>query len=340
MTASTEPSDSKEEAKNELLKEVKGLLAMRAMVRKEVLEEVKATMEAKLGMLEKRELAWKEEKREALAELDLAKQRMREEVLKEFEEKEMALVAKAEEVKEAVREEMRAEHASKDNLKMAVASMPATVTQVVSHLPMLVLSVFKNKWDDYCGDWSDWNSEGEVESPVRFDSTLKNVVRGPPGAPAGEIDLKTGLFTCNMSGHYTVTFSAYAQNYSGQGVWLQLSHSGKDVPASKWRCKVSEKALGGEGVLCQDRRCSLGTKPDGTGHCKEINECFVEGWVYSQGCRSVAIHMKKGDTLQLMARKDGKEMHMGTLWQITFNINLACVDEHAMKTLNINLDED
>ena len=118
---------------------------------------------------------------------------------------------------------------------------------------------------------------------------------------------------------------------------------------------------GGEGVLCQDRRCSLGTKPDGTGHCKEINECFVEGWVYSQvhgaefpaaffvmehnhlsrfgdrlrymrsaytmtesstllkimqlcckcpnpnqhlmsmfskGCRSVVIHMKKGDTLQ------------------------------------------
>ena len=32
-------------------------------------------------MLEKRELAWREEKREALAELDLAKERMREEVL-------------------------------------------------------------------------------------------------------------------------------------------------------------------------------------------------------------------------------------------------------------------
>ena len=32
-------------------------------------------------MLEKRELAWREEKREALAELDLAKDRMREEVL-------------------------------------------------------------------------------------------------------------------------------------------------------------------------------------------------------------------------------------------------------------------
>ena len=41
-------------------------------------------MEAKLGMLEKRELAWKEEKREALAELDLAKQRIREEVLKDI----------------------------------------------------------------------------------------------------------------------------------------------------------------------------------------------------------------------------------------------------------------
>ena len=30
-----------------------------------------------------------------------------------------------------VREEMRAEHASKDNLKKAVASMPATVAQVL-----------------------------------------------------------------------------------------------------------------------------------------------------------------------------------------------------------------
>ena len=36
----TQPSGLREEAKNELLKEVKGLLAMRAMVRKEVLEEV------------------------------------------------------------------------------------------------------------------------------------------------------------------------------------------------------------------------------------------------------------------------------------------------------------
>ena len=36
----TQPSGLREEAKNELLEEVKGLLAMRAMVRKEVLEEV------------------------------------------------------------------------------------------------------------------------------------------------------------------------------------------------------------------------------------------------------------------------------------------------------------
>ena len=36
----TQHSGLREVAKNELLKEVKGLLAMRAMVRKEVLEEV------------------------------------------------------------------------------------------------------------------------------------------------------------------------------------------------------------------------------------------------------------------------------------------------------------
>ena len=43
------------------------------------------------------------------------------------------------------------------------------------------------------------------------------------------------------------------------------------------------------GVLCQDRRCSLGTGPDGTGHCKEINDCFVEGWVYSQVLKMVMV---------------------------------------------------
>ena len=57
---------------------MKGLLSIRARVRKEVLEEVKEAMEAKLGVLEKREMAWREEKREALAELDLCKERMRE----------------------------------------------------------------------------------------------------------------------------------------------------------------------------------------------------------------------------------------------------------------------
>jgi len=337
MTTTAEPNVLREEAKSELLKEMKELLSMRARVRKEVLEEVKEAMEGKLAILEKREMAWKEEKREALAELDLWKERMREEAIKQMEAMEVYLVTKSEEVKEVVREEMREEHASKATLKKAVETMPLTVAQVVSQLPTLLLSVFKNKWDDYSGEWSHWNNEGEVESALSFDSTLKNHVRG---AMAGEMDLKTGLFTCHMSGHFTVTFSAYAQNYSGQGVWLQLSHSGKDVPESKWRCKVSEKALGGEGVVCQDRRCSLGTEPDGTGHCKEINNCFIEGWFYSQGCRSVVIHMKKGDTLQLMARKDGKEMHMGTLWQITFNVNLACLDSHALMALNFNLDED
>ena len=43
------------------------------------------------------------------------------------------------------------------------------------------------------------------------------------------------------------------------------------------------------GVLCQDRRCSLGTGPDGTGHCKEINDCFIEGWVYSQVIMTVVL---------------------------------------------------
>ena len=36
------------------------------------------------------------------------------------------------------------------------------LAKVVSQLPTLLLSVFKNKWDDYSGEWSDWNTEGEV----------------------------------------------------------------------------------------------------------------------------------------------------------------------------------
>ena len=60
--------------------EVKGLLSMRARVRKEVLEEVKEAVEVRLGVLKKREMAWRGEKREASAELDLCKckERMRE----------------------------------------------------------------------------------------------------------------------------------------------------------------------------------------------------------------------------------------------------------------------
>ena len=53
-------------------------MSMRAMVRKDVLEEVKEALEEKLGVLEKREMAWREEKREALADLDMCKERMRE----------------------------------------------------------------------------------------------------------------------------------------------------------------------------------------------------------------------------------------------------------------------
>ena len=87
-------------------------------------------MEGKLAILEKREMAWKEEKREALAELDLWKERMREEAIKQMEAMEVYLVTKSEEVKEVVREEMREEHASKATLKKAVETMPLTVAQV------------------------------------------------------------------------------------------------------------------------------------------------------------------------------------------------------------------
>ena len=61
-----------------------------------------------------------------------------------------------------------------------------------------------------------------------------------------------------------------------------------------------------------------------------------------------------------MARKDGKEMKIGTLWQVTLNldldlnsnsnkslyrqvtlnINLATLDSHALKALDFNLDQD
>ena len=125
-----QPNVLREEAKSELLKEVKGLLSMRARVRKEVLEEVKEAMEVKLGVLEKREMAWREEKREALAELDLCKERMREEAMKQMEVMELGLATKSEEVKESVRDEMRGEYASKATLKKAVETMPLTVAQV------------------------------------------------------------------------------------------------------------------------------------------------------------------------------------------------------------------
>ena len=135
--------------------------------------------------------------------------------MKQMEEMEVALTAKSEEVKEAVRDDMRAEHASKATLKKAVETMPTTVaqvasfflpphifhrpyhsflflllfpvlvsflplTQVVAQLPTLLISVFKNKWDDYSGEWSDWNTEGEVKFKNCLDIS-KNHLLKPSG---------------------------------------------------------------------------------------------------------------------------------------------------------------
>ena len=46
--------------------------------------------------------------------------------------------------------------------RLILTTLNLLLAKVVSQLPTLLLSVFKNKWDDYSGEWSDWNTEGEV----------------------------------------------------------------------------------------------------------------------------------------------------------------------------------
>jgi len=247
---------------------------MRAEMKKELMEEVEDAMEVRLRNIEEREKTWRGERAEALAHLEKEKEVVRADLLAEIHKKGESLAAKLDKVKQSVKDEMREELATKACLREAVETVPGAVKSVVGSLPVLLISAFKNEWS-------------QPDSTITYDSFLTNHNRG---ANAGELDLKTGVFTCAQAGHFTVTFSAYAQLQPGEGVWLHLAHQGEEVVESKWRHKVSDGAVG--------------------------------SWLYCQGCRSVTVHLKRGETLQVMERKESN----GKLWQFTLTIALDCLD--------------
>jgi len=247
---------------------------MRAEMKKELMEEVEAAMEVRFTNIEEREKTWRGERAEALAQLEKEKEVVRAELLADVQKKGEQMAVKLDKVKESVKDEMREELATKSCLREAVETVPEAVKSVVASLPTLVISAFKNEWT-------------QPDSTITYDSFLTNHSRG---ANAGELDLKTGVFTCAQAGHFTVTFSAYAQLQPGEGVWLHLAHQEEEVVESKWRHKVSDGAVG--------------------------------GWIYCQGCRSVTVHLKQGETLQVVDRKESK----GKLWQFTLTIALNCLD--------------
>ena len=64
-------------------------------------------------------------------------------------------------VKESVKDEMREELATKACLREAVETVPEAVKSVVSRLPVLLVSAFKNEWT-------------QPDSTITYDSFLTN----------------------------------------------------------------------------------------------------------------------------------------------------------------------
>ena len=68
---------------------------------------------------------------------------------------------------------------------------------------------------------------------------------GRPGGGDGEMNISTGKFTALTPGHYTVTYSGYAQVYPGEQVVLKLMKNGVRVGIEGWWQSYSSSNNGG-----------------------------------------------------------------------------------------------
>ena len=100
---------------------------LRAEVLAKVREEVREEMDVRLGMIEKRELVGREERREALEEMAASRGVIEAEVMAVVEEKEKELERRMEGMLEEVRREVREEYASMQSMENMAKSVPETV---------------------------------------------------------------------------------------------------------------------------------------------------------------------------------------------------------------------
>jgi hypothetical protein len=156
--------------------------------------------------------------------------------------------------------------ASQSSVAALAATIPSAAAQAVRDMPHQVLCAFKDKW----------HTPGAT---ITYDSFLVNHSNtNCSGCGSGGLDLATGIFTCTAAGHYTVTFSCYAQLATGQGIWLNLHLNDKEVPESKWRYKVAKEGDGAKEGAAEEK--------DGG----QEQNIWLGDWVYTQGSRTVVSH--------------------------------------------------
>ena len=122
--------------------------------------------------------------------------------------------------------ELRKEFASKEEDGSAV-------TQGLRDLPYLTLCAYQDEWTS-------------ADSTITYDKFLTDFNNGErPGGADGQLDLRTGVFTCLHAGIYSVTFSGFAGLDPEERVEVFLYLNGVLVEESVWFAWTYSATIGG-----------------------------------------------------------------------------------------------
>ena len=171
---------------------------------------VSKMMAAKMGELEEKVQEMRAEMMEKDREMEVMREEMQEKV-------------------DVIREAME----EKDNkVKKQLDVLEARNTELTSKLREVEQKSLRDlPYVLTCAFQSSWYTPGATITYERLTVDYNNSDK--PGGGDGRMDISTGLFTALTPGHYTVTYSGFAEVGPGEGVYFQLRKNGVDV-GSEW----------------------------------------------------------------------------------------------------------
>jgi len=147
-----------------------------------------------------------------------------------------------------------------------------------------------------CAFTNQWTKEGQT---ISYDYILSDFDNsGRPFGGDGILNTTTGVYTCLMPGHYTISYSGTAVIGDGQKVSLHLFLNGAVVPESMWYSFAS-------GVFGQ--------------------------YLEDQGSKTLILHMDHGDLLEL---RTDYGFFTGEIYTLTFCVSLTTWDYPKITTVS------